>query len=251
MQDPCLPLGTLLLIEHCEVVSAGACGHPYILRHEDGRMVGKRITYVGNVSVPKPPRFPQWAEWTPLVHGLCGLDGFERKTTTGGMEALNEERFFASEWYMTLSELVRSQEDNRSPYNFRKWQQLFEAHVPPILRQKNTIAFPSVMECLKKRYLECPLIKIRSDHGIMDLCIHLPPFIGNEEKDTDAQLQVAVTVTGKRISCVCCPFQFSTKFGKLDEYHKIYLHHSTDGLPFEEIFRRFPISFHRDMIVFR
>ena len=110
LQDLCLPLGTLLLIENCDVTSAGACGHPYILRHDDGRMAGKRITYVSNASVPKPPRFPQGAEWSPLVHGLCGLDGFERKTTTGGIEALNEERFFASEWYMTLSELVRSQD---------------------------------------------------------------------------------------------------------------------------------------------
>ena len=251
LQDPCLPLGTLLLIEHCDVTSAGTCGHPYILSHDDGRMVGKRLTYLGNASVPKPPRFPQWAEWSPRVHGLCGLDGFERKTTTGGMEALNEERFFASEWYMTLSELVRSQEDNRSPYKVRRWQQLFEAHVPPILRHKNTIKFTSVMECLKRRYLECPLIKIRSDHVIMDLCIHLSSFIRDEEKDTEAPLQVAVTVSGKRISCVCSPFQFSTKFGRLDEYHKFYLHPSTEGLPFEEIFRRFPISFHRDMIVFR
>ena len=139
LQDLCLPLGTLLLIENCDVTSAGACGHPYILRHDDGRMAGKRITYVSNASVPKPPRFPQGAEWSPLVHGLCGLDGFERKTTTGGIEALNEERFFASEWYMTLSELVRSQDSlwtglwssgvGRGKKE-KAWRQTFETAVP-------------------------------------------------------------------------------------------------------------------------
>ena len=91
------------------------------------------------------PGFPQLAELSPLVHGLCGFDGFERKTTTGGMKALNEESFFASEWYMTLSKLVRSQEDNKSPYKVRRWQQLFEAHVSSILRQKNSIKFTTVM----------------------------------------------------------------------------------------------------------
>ena len=77
----------------------------------------------------------------------------------------------------------------------------------------------------------------------MDLCIHLSPFIREEEKDTEAPLQVPVTMSGKRISCVCSPLQVSAKFEKLDEYHKIYLHPSTDGIPFEEIFGDFPSLF--------
>ena len=84
------------------------CAQPYIMMNSDGRMVGQRTTYEDNTSVSKAPRFPQQAEL--LVNGLCGLDILERKALTSEMEALKEERFFASEWYVTSqSFLVKSQ----------------------------------------------------------------------------------------------------------------------------------------------
>ena len=250
LQDTGLPAGSLLLVEHFDVTSAGACGQPYIMRHDDGRIVGQRTTHLGNADVSKPPRFPEWAEWSPLVHGVCGLDRYERKAITGDMEALNEERFFMSELYMTLSEFVLSRDDDRSQYKIRRWRSQIEAHIPPLLREK-IIRRGSIMECLKKRYLECPLIKTRSDHAIMELCLYLPPSTRGEDEDTDATIHVVVTVSGKRVSSACTPIQCSNNSGAIDKFHEILLQPVAEGVPFEEIFRRFPIRFHRDMIVFR
>ena len=249
-QDPSLPSGSFLLIEHFDVTSAGACGQPYVMMHDDGRMVGQRTTYIQNAAVSKPPWFPSWAEWSKLVHGVCGFDSFERKTVTGEIEALNEERFFLSEFYMTLSELVRSHEDDRSPYKFRRWQSQVEAQIPPGVLER-IIRRNSIMECLKKRYLECPLIKTRSDHVIMDLCLHMPALTRDQDNDANAPMHVAVTVSGKRISTACSPSKCSSDLQPIEKIQEILLLPVGSGVPFEEIFRRFPIRFHRDMIVFR
>lgn len=240
LQDPTLPVGSLLLVEHVEVTSAGACGRPYMVKHDDARVVGKRTTCIQNTDFTKPSWYPTWAGWSSLVHGVCGLDCPERKEVLGEVEALNEERFFMSEMYMTLSQMRCLQSDGHQ-YKIRAWRMQVEAHIPPrILR---VIRHGSIMECLTKRYLECPLVKVRLDHPIMFLCLHLPA----PTDDRDLQMSVAVTVSGKRISNICTPVQVSSTSGFIDKIAETLLLPVENGVDFEEYFRQFPIRFHREL----
>ena len=245
LQDPTLPVGSLLLVEHVEVTSAGACGQPYIVKHDDARVVGQRTTRIQNTDLSKPSWFPKWAGWSSLIHGVCALDCPERKEVLGEVEALNEGRFFFSELYMTLSELVQRLESDGNQYKVRMWKTQVEAHIQPrILR---VIRHGSIMECLTKRYLECPLVKVRLDHPIMYLCLHLPA----PTNDQDLQMCVAVTVSGKRISNICTPAQYSSTLGSIDKFAEALLRPVENGVDFEEYFRQFPIRFHRELIALK
>ena len=107
------------------------CGLPYVVRHDDGRLVGRRTTHLLNCGATKPTWFPVWADWSTCVHGLCGADSLRRKQHTGDIEALNEERFYLSNWYLALSEYLRSQDTGETKYKQSKWNSQVELHIPP------------------------------------------------------------------------------------------------------------------------
>ena len=246
--DRSLSTGSVLLIEHVEVTSAGACGQPYAMLHEDGRLVGRPTTTFKNNDLPRPPSFPKWAQWSSCVHGVCGLFGPGRSAVMGSVEALNEERFFGSELYMTLSQLVRSQEDDSSHYRLRQWQAQINAHIPPQILQN--IRHGSVIECLKTRYLECPLVKTRPERPFLDLCLYLSA----PNEDEDKEVHVAVTVSGKRISHICSPknpSHYSNGQLTIDAFTDNLIQPIESGVHFDEFFRRFPIRFHRERIAIR
>lgn len=266
LQDATLSPGSLLLIEHVEVTSAAACGRPYVLMHEDGRLVGRVTTVLTGIDLPRPPSFPKWAEWSARVHGVCGLNGLDRNAVTGPVEALNEERFFLSELYMTVAQLVRSQEDDGSHYRLRMWQAQIAAHIPPAIL--HSIRHGSVVQCLKQHYMQCPLIKARPDRPFANLCIHLPAVTAKTESATDlSSLHLAVTVSGKRISHICHPHP-NPVFphqgpglglgvgqgqgpGTIDAFFDNLIQSTENGIDFDEFFKRIPIRFHRDRFALR
>lgn len=251
LRDCTLPAGSVLLIERCEVISAVACGRPYMLIHDDGRLVGRPTTSVEGTDLPRPTAFPKWAEWTPLVHGVCGLGEIDRNAIVGPVEALNEERFYMSELWMTLAQLVQSQEDESSHYRLRRWQAQIAAHISPeILR---SIRHGSVAQCLKQRYLHCPLIRIRSERPLADLYIHLSSE-KKEQEDKEQVVHMAVTVSGKRISHVRPPQNTAAHLSgqlNIDAFFDNLIHPIENGVDFDEFFRRVPIRFHRDRYAMR
>lgn len=249
LEDVMLPSSSILLIERVEVTSAVACGLPFVVMHDDGRLVGQPRTILRDIDLPSPPSFPAWAKWATHVHGVCGLGGIDRKKATGHVEALNEERFFLSELYMALPQLIRTQEEDGSQYRLRMWQSLISAHIPPTILK--SIRYGSVSQCLKQHYLQCPLIKTRLDRPFADLCIHVCP---GEKDDTDRVMRVAVTVSGKRISHVCTPLNVMPSTNgqaSFETFADHFIHPAENGIEFEEIFRRFPIRFHRDRFALR
>lgn len=233
----------LLLVERVEVTSALACGQPYVLTHDDGRFVGRLTTILEGIQLPRPPSFPEWAEWKMHAHGVCGLDGVNRNEATGPVEALNEERFFLSELYMSLPQLTRARDGDGNHYQLRTWQQLISAHIPPPILK--SIRHGSVWQCLKERYLQCPLIKPRPDRPFADLHIHLAADKCEEQNTT---IHAVVTVYGKLISHFCNPVH--TQAG-LETLSDSFIQPTETGLEFEELFRRFPIRFHRDRLALR
>lgn len=244
LHDGTLSPSSILLIECVEVISAQLCGQPYVLLHDDGRLVGRTTTILGGEGIlPSPPSFPKWAEWKTHVHGVCGLDGIDRSATTGPVEALNEERFFLSELYMILPQLVRAQEDDGSHYRLRMWQTQINAHIPPSILKN--IRHGSVSQCLKRHYLHCPLLKPRPDHPFANLHIHVG---ADKDKDTAEIVRVAVTVTGKRISNVCLPSNSQATF---ETFSETFIQSMDNGVDFAEYFRRCPIRFHRDLFALR
>ena len=248
LQDLSLPLGCLLIIDRVEAISVEACGEPYMLKCDDGRVVGRRIVSLKNASLPKPSWFPNWAAWSPDVHGLCGLDAIERKEFTGEVEALNEERFFLSDLYMTVSEYVRSEDSDGRQYKVRKLRSQIESHIAP--RIVKLTRSGSITDCLKNRYFESPLVKTRSDGSIMDFCLHLSTTSG-EMDDGPKTMCVLVTVCGKRISNACSPVQLSNTPGSIEALGDTILLPTNNGVEFDDYFRRFPIAFHRDILTFR
>ena len=238
--DCTLSPNSILLVECVDVTSAQLCGEPYVLLHDDGRLVGKTTTILGGRGIlSAPPAFPKWAEWKTHVHGVCGLGGSNRSATTGQVEALNEERFFLSELYMILPQILRTQEDDGSHYRLRMWQTQISAHIPPLILKN--IRHGSVCQCLKQQYLQCPLLKPRPDHPFANLCIHA----GTETGDT---ISVAVTVTGRRISNVCPPSNSQITF---ETYSDAFFQSTESGVDFAEYFKRCPIQFHRDLFALR
>lgn len=243
LRDHTLSPTSILLVEGVEVWSVQACGQPYVLLHDDGRFVGRTTTILEEDAIPSPPSFPKWAVWNMHVHGVCGLDGIERSATKRPVEALNEERFFLSELYMTLPQLVRAHEDDGGQYRLRVWQTQINAHIPQsILRN---IRHGSVSQCLKQRYLQCPLLRPRPDHPFANLHI----YIGADKKnDTDEMVRVVVRVTGKRICNVCAPSNNPPTF---ETFSETIIQSVDSGIDFADFFRRCPIRFHRDRFALR
>ena len=238
--DCTLSPNSILLVECVEVTSAQLCGEPYVLLHDDGRLVGRTTTILDRGEIlPTPPTFPKWAEWKTHVHGVCGLGGSNRSATTGPVEALNEERFFLSELYMILPQMLRTQEDDGSHYRLRMWQTQISAHIPHSILKN--IRHGSVCQCLKQQYLQCPLLKPRPDHPFANLYIHI-------STETADRVPVAVTVTGRRISNVCPPSNSQITF---ETYSDVFLKSTESGVDFAEYFKRCPIQFHRDLFALR
>ena len=237
--DCTLSPNSILLVECVEVTSAQLCGEPYVLLHDDGRFVGRTTTILEGETLPRPPSFPKWAEWKKHVHGVCGLGGNIRSATTGPVEALNEERFFLSELYMILPQILRTQEDDGSHYRLRMWQTQISAHIPHLILKN--IRHGSVSQCLRQQYLQCPLLKPRPDHAFANLHI----YVG---ADTAETVRAAVTVTGRRISNVCPPSNSQVTF---ETFSETFLQSTDNGVDFAEYFRRCPIRFHRDLFALR
>ena len=178
------------------------------------------------------------------MHGVCGFDGIDRTSTTGLVEALNEERFFLSEVYMTMPQVIRIQEDDDgSRYRLRTWQTLINAHIPPAILK--SIRHGSVSQCLKQRYLHCPLIKLRPHRPFADLHVYL---CTDKDEGTDATVHVAATVYGKQICNVCGP---SNVQANCDTAPDSFIQLMDTEVEFEEFFRRLPIRFHRDRLALR
>ena len=241
LSDCSLPDDSLLLVDHVEVLGKDVCGLPYVVRHDDGRLVGRRTTHLQNCGATKPTWFPVWADWKTSVHGLCGADSLQRKQHTGDIEALNEERFYLSNWYLALSEYLRSQDTGETKYKQSKWNSQVELHIPP--RYIHKICNESILECLKKRYLECPIVKTHSSGLIADLCIYLH---NHRDQDTKALKFITVTVQGQHISRSCEPTQILNQGS-----HAINQFLSFTGkMYFDDVFRTMPIEFHRDRSAF-
>ena len=167
----------LLLLERIELTGSREIdrGRPFILLKKDGRYVGKAPHSLCDCDVGRPEHLAEWIVWDARraeVTGLCEMASVKRGDNTGPIEARNEERFYMSDLYKTLSRMVvrKVAGGNSTADNERKggegfaaataaaasWYKLEEAHFGR--SQLDALPKGAVFECLKKKYQHCPFV---------------------------------------------------------------------------------------------
>ena len=101
------------------------------------------------------------------------------------------------------------------------------------------ICSKSILDCLTKRYLECPIVKTHSSGFIADLCIYLH---NHDDQDTEAFKFITVTIRGQHISRGCEPIPAPTQGPNTNNQFLPF----TGKTYFDDVFRTMPIKFHRD-----